>query len=206
MERRRIVLLGATGNAGLRVLRGLLARGETPTLVGRNRTTMVALANRFQANAPVAQLDSTSTGDLARLLEPTDVVISTVGPFMQLGLVTVAAAVQAGAHYSPVETWARRPRSLTCPRSRRSEVEFSLPGLVEIHEQPTGDVADNGCTTNQSAKPAMPRLIICPATVDGVNYGPTFVTRHGSSNPTKITLSPPACRPLPTMTQTGESW
>ncbi|KXF51328.1 hypothetical protein AXA44_15070 [Rhodococcus sp. SC4] len=81
------------------MLRELLARGETPTLVGRNRTKMVALADRFAANTPVAQVDITSTADLARLLEPSDVVISTVGPFMQLGLATVTAAAQAGAHY-----------------------------------------------------------------------------------------------------------
>ncbi|MDI9940498.1 saccharopine dehydrogenase NADP-binding domain-containing protein [Rhodococcus opacus] len=99
MERRRIVLLGATGYTGQRVLRELLARGETPTLGGRNRTKMVALADRFEANIPLAQVDITSTGDLARLLEPTDVVISTVGPFVRLGLATVTTAVQAGAHY-----------------------------------------------------------------------------------------------------------
>jgi len=99
VEQRRIVLLGATGYTGQRVLRELLARGETPTLVGRNRTKMVALTDRFEANIPVAQVDITSTPDLTRLLEPTDVVISTVGPFMQLGLATVTAAAQAGAHY-----------------------------------------------------------------------------------------------------------
>ncbi|WP_241962049.1 saccharopine dehydrogenase NADP-binding domain-containing protein [Rhodococcus opacus] len=99
VERRRIVLLGATGYTGQRVLRELLARGEEPTLVGRNHTRMAALANSFEANIPVAQVDITSTADLARLQEPSDVVISTVGPFMQLGLATVTAAVQAGAHY-----------------------------------------------------------------------------------------------------------
>jgi len=99
VERRRIVLLGATGYTGQRVLRELLARGETPTLGGQNRTKMVALADRFEANIPLAQVDITSTGDLARLLEPTDVVISTVGPFVRLGLATVTTAVQAGAHY-----------------------------------------------------------------------------------------------------------
>ena len=98
MERRRIVLLGATGYTGQRVLRELFARGETPTLIGRNRTEIVVLADRFEANSPLAQVDITSTGDLARLLEPTDVVISTVGPFMQLGLATVTAAAQAGVH------------------------------------------------------------------------------------------------------------
>lgn len=35
MDKRRIVLLGATGFTGQRVLSELLARGEAPTLVGR---------------------------------------------------------------------------------------------------------------------------------------------------------------------------
>jgi putative NADH-flavin reductase len=99
VERRRIVLLGATGYTGQRVLRELLARGEAPTLVGRNRTKMRAVADRLEAELPVAEADVTSTADLTRLLEPTDVVLSTVGPFMQLGMATVTAAAQAGAHY-----------------------------------------------------------------------------------------------------------
>jgi len=37
MDKRRIVLLGATGFTGQRVLDELLARGELPTLVGRSR-------------------------------------------------------------------------------------------------------------------------------------------------------------------------
>jgi uncharacterized protein YbjT (DUF2867 family) len=37
MDKRRIVLLGATGFTGQRVLDELLAPGELPTLVGRSR-------------------------------------------------------------------------------------------------------------------------------------------------------------------------
>src|SRR5919201_4508028 len=97
VERRRIVLLGATGYTGQRVLRELLARGEQPSLVGRTRTKMLALADRLEADLPVAEVDVTSTADLARLLAPSDVVVSTVGPFLQLGVATVTAAAQAGA-------------------------------------------------------------------------------------------------------------
>ncbi|MFD3619871.1 saccharopine dehydrogenase NADP-binding domain-containing protein [Streptomyces sp. NPDC058676] len=99
MDRRRIVLLGATGYTGQRVLRELLARDEKPTLAGRNRARMSALADRFQADLPVAEVDVTSPADMARLLEPSDVVVSTVGPFMRLGTATVTAAARAGAHY-----------------------------------------------------------------------------------------------------------
>jgi putative NADH-flavin reductase len=99
VDRRRIVLLGATGYTGKRVLQELLARGEQPTLVGRSRTKMLAIADRLEAELPAVEADVTSTGDLTRLFEPTDVVVSTVGPFMQLGIATVTAAAQAGAHY-----------------------------------------------------------------------------------------------------------
>ncbi|MDX2939264.1 saccharopine dehydrogenase NADP-binding domain-containing protein [Streptomyces ipomoeae] len=99
MEKRRIVLLGATGYTGQRVLRELLARGEKPTLVGRSRDRMLALADRFEAALPVAEVDVTSTVDLTRLLEPSDVVVSTIGPFMRLGMAAVTAAARAGAHY-----------------------------------------------------------------------------------------------------------
>jgi short subunit dehydrogenase-like uncharacterized protein len=60
---------------------------------------MLALTGRFEADLPVAEVDVTSTADLARLLDRSDVVLSTVGPFMQLGIATVTAAAQAGAHY-----------------------------------------------------------------------------------------------------------
>jgi short subunit dehydrogenase-like uncharacterized protein len=99
MDKRRILLLGATGYTGQRVLRELLTQGQAPTLVGRNRTKMAALADRLETDLPVAEVEVTSTADLARLLEPTDVVLSTVGPFLQLGMATVTAAAQAGAHY-----------------------------------------------------------------------------------------------------------
>jgi short subunit dehydrogenase-like uncharacterized protein len=99
VEKRRIVLLGATGYTGQHVLRELLARGEKPTLVGRSRSRMLALADRFEADLPVAEVDVTSTADLTRLVEPSDVVVSTIGPFMRLGMAAVTAAARAGAHY-----------------------------------------------------------------------------------------------------------
>lgn len=60
---------------------------------------MLALADRFEADLPVAEVDVTSTADLTRLLEPSDVVVSTIGPFMRLGMAAVTAAARAGAHY-----------------------------------------------------------------------------------------------------------
>ncbi|MGW9117357.1 saccharopine dehydrogenase NADP-binding domain-containing protein [Streptomyces sp. NPDC055663] len=81
------------------MLRELLARGETPTLVGRNRAKVLTLAERFHADLPVIEADATSTAALTRIVDRTDVVVSTVGPFAQLGLPAVTAAARAGAHY-----------------------------------------------------------------------------------------------------------
>ena len=99
MTRRRIVLLGATGFTGNRVLRKLLAAGETPTLVGRNGAKMSAAAAHLEVELAVVEVDMTSTADLEQVFTSNDVVVSTVGPFMKLGLATVTAAAHAGAHY-----------------------------------------------------------------------------------------------------------
>jgi short subunit dehydrogenase-like uncharacterized protein len=60
---------------------------------------MESVADRFGAHLPVIEVDVTSTADMTRVLDRSDVVLSTVGPFMQLGIATVTAAAQAGAHY-----------------------------------------------------------------------------------------------------------
>lgn len=76
MGKRRILLLGATAYTGQRVPRQLLARG----------------------------VDVTSTAVLARIFGPNDVVVSTVGPFMQLGTATLEAAVLADER-DPEKVW-----------------------------------------------------------------------------------------------------
>jgi short subunit dehydrogenase-like uncharacterized protein len=99
MASRRIVLLGATGFTGNRVLRDLLAAGEKPTLVGRNSAKMSAAAARLGVELSVVEVDVTSPADLERVFTSDDVVLSTVGPFVKLGLAMVTAAARAGAHY-----------------------------------------------------------------------------------------------------------
>ncbi len=99
MERRRIVLLGATGYTGQRVLGELLARGERPTLLGRSASKMAALAESKGAELAVVEADVTSLAEMERILKADDVVVSTVGPFLKLGIATVTAAARVGAHY-----------------------------------------------------------------------------------------------------------
>jgi short subunit dehydrogenase-like uncharacterized protein len=47
----------------------------------------------------VVEVDVTSVSNLARVFTSNDVVLSTVGPVMKLGLARVTAAAHAGAHY-----------------------------------------------------------------------------------------------------------
>ncbi|MFD5538826.1 NAD(P)H-binding protein [Streptomyces sp. NPDC127079] len=86
----------ALRGTGQRVLRELLKRGAEPTPVGRSRARMRVVADRFGVDLPVAEADLTSAADLSRLLESSDVAVSTVGPFMELGMATVTAAARAG--------------------------------------------------------------------------------------------------------------
>src|SRR4051812_38929931 len=99
MDRRRIVLLGATGFTRGRVLRELLRRGERPPLVGGSAAKLAALGESRGSELPVVGADATSAPDMKLLLTPNDVVVSTVGPFLKLGMPAVTAAARAGAHY-----------------------------------------------------------------------------------------------------------
>lgn len=97
-ESRRIVVLGATGYTGGLIAQELVERGARPVLAGRNADRLKDLAQSL-GGLDVALADASDPGSLARLLGDTDVVISTVGPFQQLGRPVAEAAAKAGSHY-----------------------------------------------------------------------------------------------------------
>lgn len=94
----RIVVFGATGYTGQLTARALVARGAAPVLAARSRERAEALA------AELGGLES-AVADVARpqtireLLEPGDVLVTTVGPFVRWGRPALSAAIDAGAHY-----------------------------------------------------------------------------------------------------------
>jgi short subunit dehydrogenase-like uncharacterized protein len=94
----RIVLLGASGYTGARTAEALVARGARPVLAGRNPAKLDPLAERL-GGLETAVADVTTPGSLAALLGAGDVLVTTVGPFLQLGEPAVHAAVDAGAVY-----------------------------------------------------------------------------------------------------------
>ncbi|WP_256788032.1 saccharopine dehydrogenase NADP-binding domain-containing protein [Frankia sp. AvcI1] len=93
-----IVVFGATGYTGRLVTAELVAAGHRPVLAGRAGPRVAALAAAHGGLA-TAVADAADAAALRRLLRAGDVLVSTVGPFDQLGRPAVAAAAAAGAHY-----------------------------------------------------------------------------------------------------------
>ncbi|NYJ05672.1 saccharopine dehydrogenase family protein [Petropleomorpha daqingensis] len=94
----RIVLLGATGYTGRLTAEALVARGARPVLAGRSPDKLAALAEKL-GGLETARADVSDPAAVRALLEPGDVLVTTVGPFLQLGEPALAAAVDAGAIY-----------------------------------------------------------------------------------------------------------
>jgi short subunit dehydrogenase-like uncharacterized protein len=94
----RIVLFGATGYTGARAAEAMVGRGLRPVLAGRDPARLAALAQRLGGlETAVAQV--TDRASVAALVRRGDVLVSTVGPFTELGTPAVAAAADAGAVY-----------------------------------------------------------------------------------------------------------
>jgi short subunit dehydrogenase-like uncharacterized protein len=94
----RIVLFGATGYTGARTAEALVARGARPVLAGRDPARLTRLAERL-GNVETARADVTDPRSVRGLLGHGDVLVTTVGPFLQLGQAAVDAAVAEGAVY-----------------------------------------------------------------------------------------------------------
>ncbi len=95
----RIVLFGATGYTGSLTAQALVERGASPVLAGRNQAALEQLADELDGDIEVAVADATDPTAVRALLEPGDVIVSTVGPFIKFGEAAVAAAAEMGAHY-----------------------------------------------------------------------------------------------------------
>lgn len=94
----KIVLFGATGYTGARTAEAMSRRGLRPVLAGRDPERLAALADTL-GGLPTARADVTDEASVAALVQPGDVLVTTVGPFVRLGRAAVTAAVGAGATY-----------------------------------------------------------------------------------------------------------
>ncbi|MER1998009.1 MAG: saccharopine dehydrogenase NADP-binding domain-containing protein [Arthrobacter sp.] len=93
----RIVVFGASGYTGRLAVSSLLARGARPLLAGRSDDALKSLAAPHGLSYQRA--DASEPATVRALLDPGDVLVSTVGPFNRYGYAAVWAAADAGAHY-----------------------------------------------------------------------------------------------------------
>jgi short subunit dehydrogenase-like uncharacterized protein len=96
-----IVVLGATGYTGRLAVEALLRRGVRPVLAGRRPDELTRVADELGGPEPLATrvVDVTDTAALRALVDPGDVLLTTVGPFERFGYGVAEAAALAGAHY-----------------------------------------------------------------------------------------------------------
>ena len=103
----RIVLLGATGYTGRLTAEAMVRAGLAPVLAARRHDAVARLADRLAPLAPsrdsepgIAVADATDPGSVRALLHSgDDILVTTVGPFMEYGHAALEAAVDAGAGY-----------------------------------------------------------------------------------------------------------
>lgn len=94
----KIILFGATGYTGHLVAEALVNRRIFPILCGRNKEKLDRLSQQL-GNLETAIADVRDETALSGLLSKGDILISTVGPFVQYGHTAVRAAIQKGAIY-----------------------------------------------------------------------------------------------------------
>jgi short subunit dehydrogenase-like uncharacterized protein len=94
----RIVIFGATGYTGGLTARALVAQGVRPVLAGRDGAALERLADEL-GGLETAWANADEPRSVRALVERDDVLVTTVGPFVQYGHAALEAAVDAGAHY-----------------------------------------------------------------------------------------------------------
>lgn len=93
-----ILLFGATGYTGKITARALSDRGADFVVAGRNAAKLERVADETGA-ADARVVDAGDVEGLTRALRDVKVLLTCVGPFLQLGWTAVEAALRAGVHY-----------------------------------------------------------------------------------------------------------
>jgi short subunit dehydrogenase-like uncharacterized protein len=100
-----LVLFGATGFTGQLVLEHL--RDHAPSglryaVAGRSEKKLEGVLAAAGVNVPILLADASDLKALAKAVEQTRVVATTMGPYARLGLPLVAACAAAGVHYCDI--------------------------------------------------------------------------------------------------------
>jgi short subunit dehydrogenase-like uncharacterized protein len=94
-----VVLYGATGYTGHLAAHAMERAGVSMVLAGRNRESLAGMAREFDDEHPIAVARHDDPQGLRELASMGKVLVSTAGPFAEVGELTVAAAVAHGVHY-----------------------------------------------------------------------------------------------------------
>lgn len=94
-----LALLGASGYTGRLVARALDARGLEFVAAGRRPDRVRDAVNDLDTLVDVREVNVRDDRALRRLCADTEVLITTVGPFVELGRPVLEAAVAEGCHY-----------------------------------------------------------------------------------------------------------
>ena len=100
-----LTILGATGYTGRLCVAEAVKRGQPVLIAGRRREALDEIAAEYAdagTTVEVAVADVTDTQSLRELCDRSAVLLSTVGPYTQLGHGPVEAALEAGCHYLDV--------------------------------------------------------------------------------------------------------
>jgi len=92
-------LYGATGFTGGLTAHALERAGLSMLLAGRNEASLRKLAAEFEGEHPIKVARHDDPDALRDLASGASVLVSTAGPFLEVGELVVAAAVDAGVHY-----------------------------------------------------------------------------------------------------------
>lgn len=94
----RIVVFGATGYTGRKTVAALVKLGVRPLLAGRDPKKLAVLSG-LHGGLDTQVADAGNPASVRALLQPGDILISTVGPFLRHGQPALDAALAVGAHY-----------------------------------------------------------------------------------------------------------
>ncbi|WP_039794794.1 saccharopine dehydrogenase NADP-binding domain-containing protein [Nocardia araoensis] len=139
-----IAVYGATGQTGGHLLAELRRRGLTPILVGRNLDRIRAAAGAADLpDADIRVADLSDHAALVRAFTDADVVISSLPAYVEHGSAVLAAAIDAGAHYTDMsgeQLFLRRVLDEFGPRAVAAGVtvvsgvtDSNLPGDLLAH-------------------------------------------------------------------------
>lgn len=94
----KIILFGATGYTGRLTAETLVGQGIKPVIAGRSLAKLEALAENL-GGLEIRQANVEQPESIDDILNPGDILISTVGPFTKYGPATLGAAIRKQAHY-----------------------------------------------------------------------------------------------------------